>query len=237
MEEKIFCLNKKVFCWFSTISAMGLGILVVMLLVVVMRTSHYLKRAMIVFGGGGDGDSCKRTTLSILTNTQTKHQNSSHSVISKRPITDSTEENCSPGDSEPPKKRGRKSMYAEHRCGDCTVWLQTGGDENLLKYHKSESRMRHPGDQCVKFSNFLSCQGAYAITLRTDSCLCNACHRDCLRSCGKPRWLGLSKHIVCKHCFVCCKGPTSCVCDSISEWGPVQHFNNEEIKKLAEHLQ
>ena len=95
--------------------------------------------------------------------------------------------------------------------------------------------MRHPGDQCVEFSDFLSCQGAYTITLRTDSCLCNACHRDCLRSRGKPRWLGLSKHIICKHCFVCCKVPTSCVCDSISEWGPVQHFNNEEIKKLAEH--
>ena len=65
-------------------------------------------------------------------------------------------------------------MYAEHRCGDCTVWLQTSGDENLLKYHKRENRMRHPGDQCVEFSDFLSCQGAYTITLRTDSCFCNA---------------------------------------------------------------
>ena len=35
-------------CWFSMISAMGLGLLVVMLLVVVMRSNYYLKRAMIV---------------------------------------------------------------------------------------------------------------------------------------------------------------------------------------------
>ena len=99
MGTWMLCLNKKravVFwlcCWFSTISAMGLGILVVLLLVVVMRSNYYLKRAMnvkachsflyVVFGGGGDGDSCKRSTLGILTNTQTKHQNSSHSAITK----------------------------------------------------------------------------------------------------------------------------------------------------------
>ena len=58
--------------------------------------------------------------------------------------------------------------------------------------------MHHLGDQSIEFSNFLSCQGVYTITLRTDNCLCNACHRDCLRSSGKPRWLGLSKHIICK---------------------------------------
>ena len=97
--------------------------------------------------------------------------------------------------------------------------------------------MRHPGDQCIEFSNFLSCQGVYTITLRTDSCLCNACHRDCLRSSGKPRWLGLSKHIICKHCFVCCNGPTSCACENILEWGPEQHFKNDEFKKVAEYLQ
>ena len=125
----------------------------------------------------------------------------------KHPASEGGKENCCPGDVEPPKKRGRKSAYSGHSCGDCTVLLQTGSNEMLLKYHKKENRMRHPGDQCIEFSNFLSCQGAYKISLRSDSCLCNTCHRDCLRLCGKPRWLGLSKHIVCKHCFVCCKGP------------------------------
>ena len=41
--------------------------------------------------------------------------------------------------------------------GDCIVWLLTGSNELLRKYHKKENRMRHPGDQCIEFSNFLSC--------------------------------------------------------------------------------
>ena len=166
-----------------------------------------------------------------------KVTNSGHEAKNKRPIHESGKENCCSGDTEPPKKRGRKSAYTDHSCGDCTVWLQTGSNEELLKYHKRENRMRHPGDQCVGFSIFLSCQGVYKISLRSDSCLCNACHRDCLRSCGKPRWLGLSKHIVCKHCFACCKGPETCECDGINEWGPVQCNKNNEIQQWADYFQ
>ena len=106
---------------------------------------------------------------------------------SKRPVHEGGKENSCPGDAEPPKKRGRKSAYSEHSCGDCTVWLRTGSNELLHKYHKREIRMRHPGEQYIEFSNFLSCQGVYKISLRSDSCMCNACHRDCLRSSGKPR--------------------------------------------------
>ena len=97
--------------------------------------------------------------------------------------------------------------------------------------------MRHADDKCIEFSRFLSCEGVYKITLRNDSCLCNACHRDCLRSCGKPQWLRLAKHAICKHCFVCCPGPMSCACDSINEWGPVQQFEENEVKDWAEVLQ
>ena len=98
----------------------------------------------------------------------------------------------------------------------------------LKKYHKKEIRMRHPGDKCIEFSSYTSCQGHYSITLRSESCLCNACHRDCLRSCGKPRWLVLAKHAVCKHCFVCCDGPSSCTCDSVCDWGPTQCLDESE---------
>lgn len=245
----IITLNKKraLSFWvcfsFGVLASAGLVLPVVVLLI---AGNTYLKRKInfkvhqrvlyVVFGGGGDGNTSKAREPCVLTNTTKKV--CGDDTVSKRPACESTgKENCSPGDSEPPRKRGRKSMYAEHRCGDCSVWLQTGGDEKLLKYHKRENRMRHPGDKCVEFSHFLSCQGVYKITLRSDSCLCNACHRDCLRSSGKPRWLGLSKHLVCKHCFVCCNGPISCACDSIRDWGPVQHFELSDIKKVAECLQ
>ena len=40
--------------------------------------------------------------------------------------------------------------------------------------------MRHPGDKSVEFSLFLGCNGAYNISLRSDSCMCDACYHDCL---------------------------------------------------------
>ena len=56
--------------------------------------------------------------------------------------------------------------------------------------------------------------------------MCEACYRDCLRGVGKPRWVGLSKHLICKHCFICCHGPSDCSCDSLTEWGITQHFGS-----------
>ena len=40
-------------------------------------------------------------------------------------------ENACQGDNIPPPKHGRKnkSIDNEHRCGPCTVWLQTGSNE------------------------------------------------------------------------------------------------------------
>ena len=58
-------------------------------------------------------------------------------------------ENACQGDNIPPPKRGRKnkSIDSEHRCGPCTVWLQTGSNEKLSKYHNmNNGRVRHPGD-------------------------------------------------------------------------------------------
>ena len=228
---------------FAITSAIGLGfpsvVLVYLLqkypIVCILKPWNVVMDQIIGFGGGKDDHSNK--VPCVLSSTQMKVTNSGHEAKNKRPIHESGKENCCSGDTEPPKKRGRKSAYTDHSCGDCTVWLQTGSNEELLKYHKRENRMRHPGDQCVGFSIFLSCQGVYKISLRSDSCLCNACHRDCLRSCGKPRWLGLSKHIVCKHCFACCKGPETCECDGINEWGPVQCNKNNEIQQRADYFQ
>ena len=61
------------------------------------------------------------------------------------------------------------------------------------------SRIRHSGDKAFQFSLYPSCNNTYKISLRSDSCLCNACYIDCERATGKPRWLGLSKHFILKH--------------------------------------
>ena len=90
----------------------------------------------------------------------------------KRPRSVGKENACQQGDNIPPPKRGRKNKVIddEHKCGSCTVWLQTGGNEKLLKYHNMDKgRVRHPGDKSVEFSIFLSCNGAHNITLRSDS--------------------------------------------------------------------
>ena len=78
----------------------------------------------------------------------------------KRPRDDIGQENvcAGSGGSQPPSKRGRKSkLDSEHRCGECTVWLQTGGNKDLQKYHKQESNMHHPFEKLI--ANFLSCNG------------------------------------------------------------------------------
>ena len=148
-------------------------------------------------------------------------------------------ENACQGENIPPPKRGRKSksMDDEHRCGSCTVWLQTGSNEKLLKYHNmNKGKVRHPGDKSVEFSIFLSCNGAHDINLRSDSCMCDACYRDCLRGEGKPRWVGLSKYLICKHCFLCCLGD-SCSCECITEWGPTQHLDDSELQLWLNYFQ
>ena len=68
------------------------------------------------------------------------------------------------------------------------MWLQTGSNEELIKYHNMDKgRVRHPGDKSVEFISFLCCNGAHNITLRSDSRMCDACYRDCARGEGKPR--------------------------------------------------
>ena len=106
-----------------------------------------------------------------------------------------------------------------------------------IKTCKSTSNMRHPFEKLIEFNNFLrGCNGLYKISLRTDSCLCNAYYRDCSRGTGKPRWLDLSKYLVCRHCILCCNGQSVCTCDSILEWGPEQWYGNiDELKIWLEY--
>ena len=98
-------------------------------------------------------------------------------------------------------------------------------------------RVRHPGDKAVSFSGFLSCNSAYNITLRCDSCLCSPCYVDCLRAKGKPRWLSLSKHLVCRHCMLCCHGPLDCSCDGVEYWGSMQWYQSgDELNSWVQYF-
>lgn len=67
--------------------------------------------------------------------------------------------------------------------------------------------------------------------------MCEACYRDCTRGEGKPRWVGLSKQLICKHCFLCCHGPSDCSCECITEWSPKQHIDDSEFKLWTDYFQ
>ena len=61
-------------------------------------------------------------------------------------------------------------------------------------------------------------------------------HANLVWGIGKPRWLGLSKHLVCRNCVLCCNGPSVCTCDSILEWDPEQWYENtDELKPVIFH--
>ena len=157
---------------------------------------------------------------------------SNNTQQSKHLKTNSGKENCSFGEPEPPPKRRCKVAVDKHSCGPCTVWIQTGSNPEQLRHHNMRSRIRHPGDKAFQFSLYLSCNNTYKISLRSDSCLCNACYIDCERATGKPRWLGLSKHFILKHCILCCQGVSDCLCNTINEWGPEKWYDSDNELQL-----
>ena len=178
------------------VSAFGIGVPLLMSMmpfkrfypISYLRKHHFVLHAdnipYIAFGeNNGDGS----TVGSALT---LRGNNRALGTTIKRPLSNITgKENTCCGENPPPPKRGRKSnKNSGHRCGSCTVWLQTGSNPELSKHHKMViGRVHHPGDRAVEFTSFLRCNGAYSnITLRSDSCLCDACYRDCVRASGKP---------------------------------------------------
>lgn len=163
---------------FCAITAFGGGMPLVVLIVTFRRYSPLLhlgryslplchdKIPHVVLGGGDKGGA---TVMPLLSNNQTPRE------CIKRPAhSNADKENCCFGENPPPPKRGRKrSLDSTHRCGSCTVWLQTGGSTEMLKHHRMDiGRVRHPGERVSDFNKFLSCNGIYkSICLRSDSCL------------------------------------------------------------------
>ena len=151
----------------------------------------------------------------------------------KRSKNNSGKENCLMGENAPPPKRKCKAVDDRHTCGPCTVWIQTGSKPEQKRHHNMRSRIRHPGDKAFQFTLYLSCNSTYNnMSLRSDSCLCNACYIDCERATGKPRWLGLSKYYIFKHCILCCRGVSKCSCTSINEWGPEKWYDGDDEFQL-----
>ena len=222
--------------WFVVVTAFGGGVAVTFGLVIVEKhkLSFNLNACPLmhcIVCGGNDGGS----KASLLVHPSRNIQKCNDSTFRKRKICSVGKENCSEG-GQPPQKRGRPGkLSSEHKCGEYAIWLQSGSNEDLKHHHNMHKQIRHAGDKAVSFSSYVSCNGSYSIALREDSCLCNACYQDCLRPHGKPRWLSLSKYLVCKHCMLCCQGISHCACDGIVEWGPAQWYQSEDELKSWVH--
>ena len=109
------------------------------------------------------------------------------------------------------------------------MYIQTGSKPEQKRHHNMRSRIWHPRDKAFQFTLYLSCNSAYnSMSLRSDSCFCNACYIDCERATGKPRYLGLSKYYILKHCILCCQGVYKCSCTSINEWGPEKWYDGDD---------
>ena len=116
----------------------------------------------------------------------------------------------------------QRQYYSIWRGGFCTQLAATTVTNLLTRYHretesdleqhhKFQDRDRHPNEKAATFSMlFLSMNGLSSISLRPGNCMCNACHRDCLRGEGKPRWCKLAKCLVNRHCMMCCSASLSC---------------------------
>ena len=139
--------------WFGIVGAFGGGFPDVLLSF--LRVTCILK-----FGGGKEGDCILLSERTIVSKSQPSKQK-------KHTRYDMGQENICTGSAggQPPSKRGRKGkLDAKHKCGECTVWLQTGSNEDL-KYHKQESHVHHP------FENLVIFVAAMVHILRSDSCV------------------------------------------------------------------
>ncbi len=123
------------------------------------------------------------------------------------------------------QKRGRsKSRHPDRPCGECTVWLALGQNEEYRAKHNM-SKTSHPQERAELFSSYLSKQGK-SIQLNDDSCLCIACYTDAHRYSETepqrlPRCISLHKDIHStntNHCIVCHTKDEECTCQSEEKW-------------------
>ena len=160
---------------------------------------------------GGIGSGAGSNTIGASSTSQPTKTYSTDNTTSTKRIRDknggSQSGSGDESDNRPPAKRGRPSMYhSEKMCAPCSVWVQTGNDKNLQKYHVSD-KMRHPGIHAEAMSNFVSTLD-HNIVLQSDTCVCASCFTDYTKfkdTSETPRWLKLKNSFYCQqHCIFCC---------------------------------
>lgn len=185
-------------------------------------------------GGGGSVSGAGSKNISAPSASQPTSTDKNTSTKRLRDVIDGSPSGSGDeSDNRPPAKRGRPSKYhPEKICESCSIWVQTGNDKNLQKYHISD-KMRHPGEHAEGMSNFVSTQD-YNIVLQSDTCICPSCFTDYTRFMGTsetPRWLKLKNSFYCQqHCIFCCTDAEhGCICKQISEWSPTQ-LSDDDLK-------
>ena len=229
---------------FAVLSACGLGYCLVFS-VVFLLPKRVLKRTRkfagyynysIPYNSFGGGSNNSGLPSRCAESTRSAHGSTSHASTNKRPRegTDGNEGSEYPGS--PPRKGRKKEFHDGDPCGPCTIWTMTGCDERGREKHKHQPIMRHPMDKAPEFSSYLSCEGV-EIVLQPDSCLCDACYRDCMRKTDKPRWVSIQSSLIKsdKHCLLCCS-QESCPCADISDWGPMRWFEDDTLQLWTEYF-
>ena len=128
------------------VSGLGVGLWVALFATLLPK----LNLNCIMFGTDGP-------TTSALSNINGNKTVRKERVCGKRSTSERGQENCANNDLPPPPKRGRKSKFHDgHHCGPCTVWVQTGSEDKLKRYHVMSDRVRHPGDKTAEFTVHIS---------------------------------------------------------------------------------
>ena len=142
------------------------------------------------FSGGSNNAGLPYHSTSSASS-RSAHGSTSHVGKNKRTRQGSDENEGSEYPGSPPRKGRKREFHDGDPCGPCSVWIMTGCDERVKEKHKHQPIMRHPIDKA-------SCEGVQ-IVLQPDSCLCEACYRDCWHKTDKPRWVSIQSALVDKN--------------------------------------
>lgn len=144
------------------------------------------------------------------------------------------------------RKKGRKSTYhpLDDKCKPCILWTQSGNDPRLKDVHPL-ALSRHAGVDALAISQYASHKET-TFHLDFHDCVCKPCHTDYLRNYRNrentiPRWAKLKQNVYHRlervsstHCIYCCS--SECECQMITEWGPEEWYNQDNIEIWKQYL-
>ena len=174
-------------------------------------------------------------------NQRPKHETHSRSCkkrklnIENRRTSKSCERSKDNEDDEQSPKRPKIDRHNGAQCGPCTIWIQTGSLPVYQPYHNIIGQIKHPNEHAQIFNEYLSTE-TKQISLREDSCLCQACYTDAkkyskLGSKREPRWVTVHRNATTpqkvNHCKLCHSESllTSCDCNNVQRWYDYQSWS------------